>query len=295
MKTSHLAAVPAALLCLCALLTLDASAAPRPASDPLTPVGVMTAYPTVVRTGTKPTLNWNILYPSTVGDVVTINPPGTITTTDQVWIDVQIVGTSTGTTTSGGGSTGCPTIFNTATALPSDARISRNGGSYIQLFYGTQANVDPAKILYSKKLNAGDTIDFGGRYVVNGAWTPFYTTKSTNLQVVTLKNGDYPPTNYPLYSQSNLASYLRPYLDSSGKVAIGPMSLLVLMELGSTDRTSTCFNLQDQVLLITFTGKGNNGHGNNLDGVDVSNPGNGHGGPNGMVDPSGGVDDEAKP
>lgn len=38
----------------------------------------------------------------------------------------------------------------------------------------------------------------------------------------------------------------------------------------------------------------NNGHGNNADGVDVSNPGQGGGGPNGEVDPSGGVDDEIK-
>jgi hypothetical protein len=41
------------------------------------------------------------------------------------------------------------------------------------------------------------------------------------------------------------------------------------------------------------SGEGNNGHGNNLDGVDSSNPGQGGGGPNGAVDPSGGVDDEA--
>jgi len=37
----------------------------------------------------------------------------------------------------------------------------------------------------------------------------------------------------------------------------------------------------------------NNGHGNNTDGVDSSNPGQGNGGPNGEVDPSGGMDDEA--
>lgn len=41
------------------------------------------------------------------------------------------------------------------------------------------------------------------------------------------------------------------------------------------------------------SGHGNNGHGNNADGVDSSNPGQGQGGPNGGVDPSGGVDDEA--
>jgi len=37
---------------------------------------------------------------------------------------------------------------------------------------------------------------------------------------------------------------------------------------------------------------GNNGHGNNLDGVDSSNPGEGDGGPNGAVDESGDFDDE---
>ena len=33
-------------------------------------------------------------------------------------------------------------------------------------------------------------------------------------------------------------------------------------------------------------GNGNNGHGNNADGVDSSNPSNGHGGPNGEADAS---------
>jgi hypothetical protein len=38
----------------------------------------------------------------------------------------------------------------------------------------------------------------------------------------------------------------------------------------------------------------NNGHGNNRDGVDCSNPGRGHGGPNGEDDPSGDDDDEGE-
>src|SRR5687768_7722791 len=41
-------------------------------------------------------------------------------------------------------------------------------------------------------------------------------------------------------------------------------------------------------------GKNNNGHGNNMDGVDISNPGAGSGGPNGEVDLSAPVDDENK-
>jgi hypothetical protein len=42
------------------------------------------------------------------------------------------------------------------------------------------------------------------------------------------------------------------------------------------------------------TVKSNNGHGNNVDGVDVSNPGRGKGGPNGEIDMSGVIDDEQK-
>lgn len=53
--------------------------------------------------------------------------------------------------------------------------------------------------------------------------------------------------------------------------------------------------LRVRVLGASFQqAKSNNGHGNNLDGVDVSNPGNGSGGPNGETDLSGSIDDEAK-
>jgi len=51
---------------------------------------------------------------------------------------------------------------------------------------------------------------------------------------------------------------------------------------------------EQDVTQDTTVGKNNNGHGNNLDGVDCSNPGQGKGGPNGFVDPSGSIDDEAK-
>jgi hypothetical protein len=95
-----------------------------------------------------------------------------------------------------------------------------------------------------------------------------------------------------------LANYLKPYLNASGKVNVGPLSILLLMELGQTNHNLECFDYQDIALLVTLNGKRNNGHGNNLDGVDVSNPGRGSGGPTGLnnsgQDPSGGVDDEAR-
>lgn len=212
--------------------------------------------------------------------------PGQITLANDYYVDVQIVGTGVTTCSNGGASS--------ANSYPAEARMSVDGGSYFQLFYGVPTDVNPSKVLYTKKLKKGQTLNFGGRYVVNSAWTPFYTTKSSNQQIVSLVNGDVPPTTFALEKSSTLASYVKPYLDTTGKIKLGALNVLVMMELAQTDHSQSCFDHQDVVLLVTFRGKNNNGHGNNLDGVDSSNPGNGKGGPNGGVDPSGGVDDEAK-
>ncbi|MCX6879134.1 MAG: hypothetical protein NTW21_35810 [Verrucomicrobia bacterium] len=280
MKSQHVAAVSAALIALSAL-----AASASPTTIPAIPQGTLSAFPTIVQTGTKPTLTWSILYPSTVSDLAVVSPPGTITPTEDVYVTVQPVGTNPST---------CDPTQGT-TPLYTDARVSLNGGPFLQIFYGTQADVDPAKPLYIKKVLANQTLDFGGRFVRYGEWSPFYTTKSANFQVVALVNGATPPTTFPLHQSSALASYLRPYLDASGKVHIGPLSILILMELGQTNHGSSCFDYQDQVLLVTLSKKHpNNGHGNNLDGVDCSNPGKGHGGPNGEIDLSGGIDDERK-
>jgi hypothetical protein len=255
-------------------------------TDPSVPVGSLVVSPTVVQAGTKPSLTWDIMFPQTIASVVHVTPPGKLTLLDDYYVDVQIIGSSVTTCSNG-------QAASTA-SYPTDARMSVDGGSYFQLFYGTSADVNPSSLLYSKKLKKGSTINFGGRYVANNAWSSLYTTLSSNMQVVSLVNGDTPPTSFALDKSATLASFLKPYLDSEGKVKIGPLNVLVLMELGQTDHSESCYDLQDQVLLVTFRAKNNNGHGNNLDGVDSSNPGNGKGGPNGAVDPSAGVDDEAK-
>lgn len=282
MKTSQRAAMSAATLALCALAPTGIEAQTR---IPAAPVGVMTAFPTIVQTGTKPTLTWNILYPSKVSDVAVINPPGTLIPNQPIYVSVQPVGT---------GPTSC-TPGQADIVYPAEARISVNGGSYKQLFYGTQQDLEPQYSLYIKKHKANDTIDFGGRFVINNNWTPFFTTRSSNMQVISLVKGDVPPVNLPNAQSSRLANYLKPYLDDSGRVDIGPMSVLVLMELSETRQNQPCFDYQDMVLLVTLSTKHpNNGHGNNLDGVDSSNPGRGSGGPNGEIDPSGGYDDEIR-
>lgn len=304
MKTNQWAAASAAVF---TMSVLSLSSAQAQSTIPATPSGVMTAFPTVVQTGTKPTLTWNILYPAQIGfppppgggggnpgsgggnngsvPIVLVDPPGTLIPGGTIYTTVQIVGS---------GVTAC-VASQDSLAHFADARVSFNGGAYQQIFYGRPVNVIPSKQAYIKKMDANQKVNFGGRYVKNGVWSPLYTTLSTNFQVVALGNGQTPPTTFPLHLSPNLASYLRPYLDSLGKVKLGPLSVLVMMELGQTNRSSPCFDYQDLILLVTFSNKHpNNGHGNNLDGVDSSNPGNGQGGPNGTVDPSGGVDDERR-
>lgn len=256
---------------------------------PSLPVGVLTANPTNVQAGTKTKLAWSIVYPSAVEDVATISPPGSIVLEEPLFVSVRPVGV---------GPTECRSSTDKGT-INAEARLSVNGSSFVQLFYGTNDDVDPSTSLYIKRLGKGSTINFGGRFVKNGSWTPFYTTRSSNFQIIALVDGDAVPTTFDLNGSGKLASYLEPYINkSTGKISLSPLNLLILMELAETNHESVCYDYQDMVLMVTFSqNHPNNGHGNNLDGVDSSNPGQGSGGPNGQVDESfinGGVDDEIR-
>ena len=265
------------------LLCVPAAAQGKGKKIPAIPAGLLSATPKVVQTGTYPTLSWHNAYPSSVGDVAVVTPPAGIQlTSSNTFVDVRAVGIGVTESTPG----------QAKDNIPAEFRISVNGSSYSQLIYGTNADVDPTHSLFTKKVNMGTTINFGGRYVKDGAWTPFYTGKNPNFQIVALKDGDKIPTSYDLLQSGKMAEYVKPYVNADGTVKVGPMSLLVMAEYGGSDRSHASFDYQDAVFLVNFSPKNNNGHGNNIDGVDSSNPGQGSGGPNGGVDPSGDVDDE---
>ena len=83
MKTNQWAAASAAVF---TMSVLSLSSAQAQSTIPATPSGVMTAFPTVVQTGTKPTLTWNILYPAQIGfppppagEAASLAPAGGIT------------------------------------------------------------------------------------------------------------------------------------------------------------------------------------------------------------------------
>lgn len=240
MKTSHLAAVSAALACICALVPMRSSAQ----TSPSVPVGSLTAFPTVVRTGTKPTLTWSINYPSVVVDYVTVTPPATLTPKQNLYCDIRILGQ--GVTASSNNST--------FTYVPTEAQVKYDTGSYGRIFYGINTAVNPNTIVYTRQTLSGKKLKFGGRYFYNNSWSTLYTSDSGTQNVRTLVNGSTPPSVLPAYNAPSLESFLRPYLNSAGKIQIGPMDVIIFMELTHTDSqmSDPGYDLQDMVILVTF-------------------------------------------
>lgn len=294
MSKNHIAVLAS---CAAALgLTLPITILGNSTTDPHIPSGSLTAFPTQVQTGTNPLLTWSIGYPENVGNVVTIDPPGTITPLRDLCMDVRVIGASVKRVwTNHHGQITDWEWVNT------ECQMKYGGNSYQRIFYGKQTNVNPDLVVHSQVVTANTPINFGGRYVQsNGSWSTWYSSTNSSNNVIALKNGDNPPDVQALYGQSTVEDFLRPYIDSNGNINIGPKDVIYLVELTHTNSSHGGFDLQDLVLLVTFKnthGNGtcsNNGHGNNVDGVDSSNPGGGNGGPTGADDPSGDIDDEIR-
>lgn len=246
MKRTEITA--AAALVLCALAASQAMAQ----TSPSIPVGSLTAAPTVVQTGTKPTLTWNINYPSVVKNFLTItNGTGvpsalgaTVTPNQNLICDIRILGAGVTTQNSNG----------TINYIETAAKIRYNGSStWTTIFDGKQTDtiVKTQGIIKTLNVTSGQTMNFGGQYYYNSSWFTFFnSTNGTNVQ--TLVNGDACPAYIPAYNAPSLETFLKPYLDSSNKVRIGPMDVVIFMELTHTDKTNPGYDFQDLVLLVTF-------------------------------------------
>ena len=250
MKTSHLAAAAAAVLTMSASLTDRACA-----QIPTIPVGSLTATPTIVRTGTYPALTWTIGYPTIVPQVVTLTPttPGsypqtTITATTNIYYDIRVLGAGV---TAGSGSS--------YSYVPTEAQLKIGTGSYTRIWYGTETQVNQSTIVATGQLTTGKTLKFGGRYYYNSAWGTTYTSDSSwstynadGPNVRTLVSGQTAPTTLGAMGAPSLADFIKPYLDNDNVVCIGPMDIIVFMELTDTQMTQSGYDLQDMVLLVTF-------------------------------------------
>lgn len=283
---------PGSLLALVIALSAAPVLMPGQEESPIIPVGTLSAYPTMVQAGTHPTLSWEVTVPEAVSDIVSIENTGTVRADRCVFVDVRMLGASVKRVWKNW--RGAVVYWEW---VPTQARISHNGGPSKSFFFDTNDRVNPNKIVWSTKLAKGDTLDFIGRYVrYNGSWSTSFDSRAISENVRALRNGDIPPTTTPLYQQPSIESFLLPFLDSEGRIKIGPRDVIYLIELTHTDTSNSGFDLQDLVFLVSFYEevetdigsvdcegnltvsedsalRGNNGHGNNYDGVDSSNPG----------------------
>lgn len=242
MKTSQLAAVSAVAIAVSALVS------PRAYSQttPSVPVGTLTAYPTVVQTGTKPTLTWSISYPSQVTTVVTVGPTGTITPLRDLYVDLRVLGAQVGDGTANG--------WYVVEAY----RKVELATSFTRFFNGKQTAVNPSTVYFTQFVRQSRPLDIRGRVASNNSsspssWQAYYSTGTTNSNVRALVNGATPPSYVPAFSnQSTIKSALSAYIDSTGKIKIGPMDVIFLFELWGPDPNQSYFDMQDLVVLATF-------------------------------------------
>ncbi|MEX2580287.1 MAG: hypothetical protein WD342_14610 [Verrucomicrobiales bacterium] len=260
---------------------------------PNIPVGSLSAYPTLVQTGTHPTLTWDVTIPETVSDVIEIQDPGTLVPQRDLVMDVRVLGASVKRVWTNGQGNVVKWEW-----VPTEARIKYNGNGYNRIFYDTQDDVHPNQIVHSQTVEKSSTVDFGARYVnSNGSWATWYSSTNSSGNVVALVNGDTPPTTTPMYEQPDIESFILPYLDDEGKISLGARDVIYLMELTHTDPSHSGFDLQDMALLVTFYDEvvGDNGNGNDDDnssdsGDSPGNPGNDKAVGNAGENPDGGDD-----
>ena len=256
MKTNKSTALAVAIFTVISLASSVLSAA---STEPSVPVGTLTAFPTVVQTGTKPTLTWGITYPNVVTDVVSITPTATsggstttVTPKTNLVADIRVLGAGVTSQDSRGN-----IIY-----YRTQGRIKYNGSSsYSVIFDGKQTDsiVQTQGILplfTGIAVNRNQPMYFGGCYNIDNTtksnnWYTFFNSESGS-NVKALVNGDPCPNYKTEYNAPTLESFLKPYLDSSNKIKIGPMDVIIFMELTTTRSTDAGYDFQDLVFLVTF-------------------------------------------
>jgi len=237
MKTIPFATISSTVLAIAAL------ALPQALAQSANPTGELTASPSLVPAGTRPSLTWSVTYPVSVMDYVTIKIPGGITPKQNLLCDVRIIGASVTTQDAKG-----KTVY-----LETLGQLLYNGSStWEKIFDGT--NTDPRiqtqAIVKSFTATANQPINFGGYSIYKVKSFTYTSLVGDNVRF--LVNGDAPPSNMPGCNDVNLNSFIKPYLDASGKVKIGPMEVIVFMELTTNNKATSGYDLQDLVFLVTF-------------------------------------------
>ena len=95
--------------------------------------------------------------------------------------------------------------------------------------------------------------DGGGN--ANSNWSNIEMTQNSydNPYVVVLRDGDTPPSLPGFADQASAEFYVAPYLDeTTGTMKLGENQAIYLFELAASSTSSSGFDLQDAVILVTL-------------------------------------------
>jgi hypothetical protein len=251
MKTKKWTTLVASSLAACALSALSYGQ-----TKPEALKGIITAKSTSLKLGDQAELSWSFSYPAVVKDVATIpsatvgNNNGVITATNQdLNISMKMLGQG---------------VTSGSTYIRTKGYINYNNGGDRQIFDGTNVNIAQSQLINLSSfipnniIKVGKGIAFSGQYQWNGQWTNKRISNASNenpRSVRFLYNGQTPPSNVPAHNAPSLESFLKPYLDATGKVKIGPLDVIIFMELthSASQTSDPGYDLQDLVMLVSLT------------------------------------------
>jgi hypothetical protein len=118
------------------------------------------------------------------------------------------------------------------------------------LFSGRGVETDDLQTITNLPSNTSIRLQFNGRY--SWLFNKTFASNGSDGHTVILRNGDALP-NYAAFADiKSLKPILKKYVDKDGKIDIDSKSLLMMVELGTLDRTAS---FQSAFILVTFEQK----------------------------------------
>lgn len=222
------------------------------------PTGTLSVNTDLVRSGVKPQVTWNVVYP----EIPFTDPE----VTEDVTLYVSVFGIGLeGKNNNGHGNNeddvdssnrGNRDVVDESgsydderleqfKAVPVTAALEVDGVRY-DFFSGTSDEVDASEVLLKLEVEAGSTLEF----LASGS--DWGERSSIGEHIVVLKDGDTPPDYAPAYGDGDIISFLQPYVNEDGTIDIGPNDILYIAELERDDPGNHWYDMQDIVVHVRF-------------------------------------------
>jgi prepilin-type N-terminal cleavage/methylation domain-containing protein len=195
---------------------------------------------------------YNPPFTLSVGSSSSAGNGGTITVTQQSTMYIEVLGGEINCDAGG-------SIIDTTTTI----NVTPQGGTTTSTTFPSS----PPRPVTNVAASVGTTLTITGTALANGGASnscPGFSRYSVNsqtnngTQVWTLRNGDSVPNFPPFGGQGTIDSYLAKFLDPvTRKVKLAENQVIFLYELGTTDTSSTAYDMQDLVVLATIAPSSN--------------------------------------